>query len=272
MRKILVMLVAIAMFAGFAMAETKDIGEMTALEKYNYARTLYCEGDLDGWRQLCDEVKDDESLPRIHRAYAWRFSGRPTQERFEGVKALGFGVGTDHYETLLVNMAIGTEGEEQIKLVNEIVDNADDFVYPYFMTPPFLRVLESLGREDDMRTIGLAALSNAQAIPYHISQAFRVVNVKEGLDILISSLPGRRKRADFVPKQDEAGKLVGNSIITLAIDMVEGNYDTLTYAERTDFRRRIDGQLGMSNPVHRILKEAIRSAQEADRKAQELFE
>jgi hypothetical protein len=165
-----------------------------------------------------------------------------------------------------------TEGEEKEGYINEMVRLAGQWSNKYPYEAAVIPLLVQRDRLDDAKAVAKIVLESPRVGVPRINPAMRVLELKEVLDVLISNFPNVRTSATFVPKQDEDGKLVGDSIVTTVIDIIESNYDTLTYAERSDFRRRIDGQLGMIDPVHRILKEAIRSAQEADKKSQELFE
>ncbi len=277
MKKILMAFVVVAMLVGFAMAEEKDIGEMTTLEKYAEARRLHSEGyresDAEKTAAAGDmylEIKDSEDLNNNQRAVAYLGATNATYDDKVFAYSLADDGAVIQGQLLAFHLLGRAKGEELEFYIDEAVRLAGRWGYPYEnLVIPFLVRRDRL---DDAKTVAKAVMGSPRLTASFASRAMSVLEPKEGLDALIGNLPNVRTSATFVPKQDKDGKLVGDSIVTLAMDMVEGNYDKLTYAERTDFRRRIDGQLGMTDPVHIILKQALRSAQEADRKAQELFE
>ncbi len=266
MKKILMAFVAVAILIGFAMADVVDVSKMTAEEKYNYARTL--DYRTPEAKAIYEEIKDSEELTAHRRSVCYRLAD-PQSVEYARIGA-GLADETNNIRGQHLSILVRkTEGEEQEGYINEMVRLAGQWVFPY--EARVIPLLVQRDRIDDAKAVAKAVLESPRVGVSHINRAMLAFELEEALDILIGNFPNVRDSKYFIPKQDEDGKLVGDSIVTLAIDMVESNYDKLTYAERTDFRRRIDGQLGMTDPVHRILKEALRSAQEADAKAEEMF-
>lgn len=268
MKKILIGLVAVAMLAGVAMADV-DVSKMTDLEKYGHAKSIWGK-DRQAGSALFNEIKDSEELTNNQRARSYQLADLQSVDYAKQAVALAdekSGIRGHRLAFLFRN----TDGAEQEGYLNELVRLAGQWSYPYEVAAiPFLLARD---REAEAKDVALKVLASPRANRGIITRAFSALEVKEGLNALISTLPDRRNASNFVPSIGEDGKLVDEfSVVTEAMSLIEANYDKLTYAERTDFRRRIDGVLGMTDPVHRILKEAIRSAQEADRKSQELFE
>jgi Ni/Co efflux regulator RcnB len=265
MRKILVMLVAIAMFAGFAMAETKDIGEMTALEKYGEAGRLWKE-DREASSALYEEIKDNEELDNNLRAHSYMLADLQSVEYARAAVDLADETNwaRGHRLSFLVKR---TEGEEQEEYINEMVRLAGQFPFPYESI--VIPLLVQRDRLDDAKAVAKTVLGSPRVGVFHINNAMTAFEPKEVLDILINNFPNVRKSANYVPELDEkTGKLKDEpSIVGATLDLIAS--PDIELADKDKALTRIASLLSIQDPAQRIMLEAVLSERDAVRKIME---
>jgi hypothetical protein len=269
MKKMLIGLVAVAMLAGVAMAETKDISKMTAREKYDYGRALPLRDEE--MISVLTEIKDSPDLSADEQADVYMRIGWDDAPLM-AVARERVSDKTDHAYGLILSRLIELTGGEKV-YVDEMVSLKGTWErYPYEAITT--RYLKDSSRNDMAIHVVMHPRARIAQVKSRLAlieptDDIRMVDVVgDYIDTLADRDYGWRRRAVVLYPRLEDGKLVGESFMGVAIDAITGSRH-LSLQEKDDLLTKLAGMLSVADPVQRIMLEAVLSERDAVRKIME---